>query len=383
MSEDKQFKPDTSGLKGNTPSLNSIYFYLTEGCNCKCRHCWITPKYESGGKGKWPYITLDALKKVIEQALPLGLSSVKLTGGEPLIHPDILDILAHIKKTGLRLIIETNGLACTPEIAKAIKSCTNAFVSVSLDGAQADTHNWVRGVDNAYDGALEGIRNLVEAGIRPQIIMSLVKRNKEQVADLVKLAEKLNASSVKFNLVAPLMDRGEQLAEQNETLSIQEFIDIGRKIEQEIQPKSKIILSYSHPFAFKSLSTMFEKKDSGKCGIFGIIGVLGSGRYALCGIGENVKEMIFGDVGKDKLADIWHNNALLNEIREGLPEKLEGICGDCIMKKMCVGHCIANNYFVNRNLFAPFWFCHEAHKMKLFPESRLVPGSKSAKELST
>lgn len=127
---------------------------------------------------------------------------------------------------------------------------------------------------------------------------------------------------------------------------------------------------------------MFEKNDRGRCGIFGIIGVLGSGKYALCGIGENISEMIFGDVEKDKLADIWHNNSMLNEIREGLPSKLEGICGDCIMKSMCLGQCIANNYFVNHNLFAPYWFCEEAHKMKLFPESRLVPGSISAKELS-
>ena len=382
MSEDKNFELNTMDLKEGTPSLNTIYFYLTEGCNCKCRHCWITPKYESGGKGKWPYIALPLFKEIIEQARRLGLTSVKLTGGEPLIHPDILDILAYIENSGLHLVIETNGLACTPEIAEAIKRCAKPFVSVSLDGSRADTHNWVRGVDNAYDDALNGIRNLVKAGIRPQIIMSLVKRNKEQIEELVELAEKINASSVKFNLVAPLMDRGEQLAEHDETLSIQEFIELGRIIEQDIQPKSKIFLSYSHPFAFKSLSAIYEKNDSGRCGIFGIIGVLGSGKYALCGIGENVKELVFGDAGKDKLADIWHNNSVLNEIRNGLPEKLEGICGDCIMKKMCLGQCIANNYFVNNNLFAPFWFCQEAHKMKLFPESRLIPGSKSAKELS-
>ncbi len=382
MSENKIFEINTMDLKEGTPGLNTIYFYLTEGCNCKCRHCWITPKYEIGGKGKWPYISLALFKKIIEQGLRLGLSSVKLTGGEPLIHPDILEILTYVKETGLNLIVETNGLACTPEIAAAIKRCANAFVSVSLDGAVPDTHNWVRGVDNAYDGALEGIRNLVKADIRPQIIMSLVKRNKDQIEELVKLAEKLNASSVKFNLVAPLMDRGSQLAEQDETLSIQELIELGKNIEQEIQPESKIQLSYSHPFAFKSLSAIYEKHDSGRCGIFGIIGVLGSGKYALCGIGESVKELIFGNAEKDELSDIWHNNTILNEIREGIPEKLEGICGDCIMKKMCLGQCIANNYFVNHNLFAPFWFCHEAHKVKLFPESRLVPGSKSAKELS-
>jgi len=383
MSENKQFKINSSDLKENIPSLNTIYFYLTEGCNCKCRHCWITPKYEVGGEGKWPYLSLPLLKKVIKQGRKLGLNSVKLTGGEPLIHPDILDILAYIEETGLRLLVETNGLACTPEIAAAIKRCSNSFVSVSLDGAKAETHNWVRGVDIAYDGALNGIRNLVKVGMRPQLIMSLVKRNKDQIEDLVQLAEEIGAGSVKFNLVAPVMDREKQLSEQNETLDIKEFIELGKKIEQEIQPKSKIRLSYSHPFAFKSLSAMFEKNDTGRCGIFGIIGVLGSGKYALCGIGENIPEMIFGDVKKDKLADIWNNNNMLNDIREGLPSKLEGICGDCIMKSMCLGQCIANNYFAHHNLFGSHWFCEQAHKANLFPLSRLVPGSKTANEISS
>ena len=381
MSENKEFKINTSDLKENTPVLGSIYFYITEGCNCKCKHCWITPKYEEGGDGKWPYLSVPLFKKVIEQGLKLGLTSVKLTGGEPLIHPDILELLAHVEKSGLQLTIETNGLMCTPEIAAAIKRCSNSFVSVSLDGAKAETHNWMRGVDIAFDGALNGIRNLVEVGIHPQVIMSLVRRNKDQIEGLVKLSEEVGASSVKFNLVAPLMERGERMAKQNEILTVKEFMELGEKIRFELQPKTKIKLFYSEPFAFKTFSAIFNQGDRGRCGIFSIIGVLGSGKYALCGIGENVEEMIFGDVEKDELADVWHNNALLNEIREGLPTKLEGICGDCIMKSMCLGQCIANNYFVNRNLFAPFWYCVEAFKMRLFPESRVYPGSKSAKEL--
>jgi SynChlorMet cassette radical SAM/SPASM protein ScmF len=376
MSQNKS-NINQSDLQEGTPALNSVYFYLTEGCNCKCRHCWITPKYEAGGEGKWPYIPLRQFKNVIEQGKKLGLSSVKITGGEPLIHPDILEILEYLAQTDLRVIVETNGLACTDEIAAAIRKCKNPFVSVSLDGAEKATHNWVRGVDNAYDGALEGIRNLVNNQLHPQLIMSLVKRNKDQIDELVDLAQKLGASSVKFNLVAPVMERGEILAGQDEILSLREFMDIGKYIENELQPRTKMRLSYSHPFAFKSLSAMFEKGETGRCGIFGIIGVLGSGKYALCGIGENVKELIFGDVEKDKLADIWYNNKILNEIREGLPDRLEGICKDCLMKHMCLGHCVANNYFVNRNLFASFWYCEEAYKQKLFPKSRLVPSSES------
>ncbi|MBT8368330.1 MAG: hypothetical protein KJP23_26855 [Deltaproteobacteria bacterium] len=55
----------------------------------------------------------------------------------------------------------------------------NPLVSVSLDGADAETHEWVRDVAGSFEGALEGIRNLKEAGFRPQIIMSVMRRNQD------------------------------------------------------------------------------------------------------------------------------------------------------------------------------------------------------------
>ena len=106
------------------------------------------------------------------------------------------------------------------------------------------------------------------------------------------------------------------------------------------------------------------------------IGVLGSGKYALCGIGETVPELVFGHAEKDKLADIWNDNKVLNEIRKGLPLKLKGICGECLMKDQCLGSCVAINYYRHKDLFAPQWYCEEAQKAGLFPKSRIHPGSK-------
>ena len=59
--------------------------------------------------------------------------------------------------------------------------------------------------------------------------------------------------------------------------------------------------------------------------------------------------------------------------REGLPEKLEGICGECLMKAKCVGSCIAQNYYSSKNLWAPYWYCEQARKRGLFPETRVTP----------
>ena len=147
--------------------LNQIYFYLTQGCNLKCRHCWIAPKYQSE-ETVWPSLDFELFKDILRQGMDLGLSGVKLTGGEPLIHPDIERILDHINETGLRLTIETNGVKCTPRIAEKIMKNPRPFVSVSLDAADAETHEWVRGVPGCFDAALEGVRNLVRAGLRPR-----------------------------------------------------------------------------------------------------------------------------------------------------------------------------------------------------------------------
>jgi len=381
-SERKRSSPEVeANLERSAPTypLNCVYFYLTEGCNLCCRHCWIQPKFQNGER-VYPSLEVGLFKSIIAQAKPLGLSSVKLTGGEPLLHPQIAELLDHIKIEGLRLTIETNGVLCTPGLARQIVSCVNPFVSVSIDGADAETHEWVRGVPGSFRQAIDGVRNLVEAGIRPQIIMTIMRRNRDQMENVVRLAECLRANSVKFNIVQPTA-RGEKMHETGETLTIEELIEIGRWVESELSAKTPLRLHYSHPAAFRPMSKMFGENDGcGVCGILGILGVLGNGSYALCGIGESVPELVFGRAAEDRLSDIWENTPILKELREGLPHRIEGVCGDCVMRGICLGSCVAQNYYSAKNLWAGYWYCEAAKKRGLFPGTRLEGGRRAKQE---
>lgn len=354
-------------------TLNQIYFYLTEGCNLRCRHCWIAPKYQSPDES-YPVLDVDLFRSIIQQARPLGLSGVKLTGGEPLLHPHIHEILEVVRSEGLRLTVETNGTLCTTELAEKMATCRKPFVSVSLDGADAETHEWVRGVEGCFEAALKGIRNLVKAGFKPQVIMSVMRHNRDQLGAVVRLAESLGAGSLKFNLVQPTA-RGEKMHEAGEALTIEELVGLGRWVESNLSASASLRLYYSQPPAFRPLGKMFGNNgdDCGVCGILGILGVLSDGSYALCGIGETVPELVFGHAGKDRLEDVWGSTVILNELREGLPGRLDGICGDCMMKGICLGNCIAQNYYRSRNLWSPFWYCEEAREAGLFPEARVRP----------
>jgi SynChlorMet cassette radical SAM/SPASM protein ScmF len=356
-----------------TYPLSQIYFYLTEGCNLRCRHCWIAPKFQDE-KHSYPVLPVDLFKAIVEQAIPLGLTGVKLTGGEPLMHPDLNDILRHVVAKNLNLTIETNGVLCAPEIAQQIRKCKNLFVSVSLDSASAETHEWIRGVRGCFDAALEGVRTFVKAGIKPQIIMSIMRHNKDQMEPLVRLAESIGAESVKFNITMPIA-RGKQLHASGDTLAIEELVELGAWVESSLSNSTDLRLIYDHPAAFRPMSRMFSDDGNGcsRCGILGILGVLANGNYALCGIGMNMPELVFGYAADDRLEDIWEKTRVLNELREGLTQRLEGICGDCLMKDICLGSCIAQNYYRSKNLWAPFWYCEEARKAGLFPETRMHP----------
>ena len=358
--------------EGRFYPLGSLYFYLTEGCNLACRHCWIAPRFQSA-ENVYPSLPFDMLQDVVRQGKALGMGSVKLTGGEPLLHPDILRIIHFLREENLGVTVETNGVLCTPELAAEIAQCRGRFVSVSLDGADAETNEWVRGVKGSFEAAVQGIKNLVAAGIRPQVILTVMQKNRHQVEAIVRLAESLGAGSVKYNVMMPCA-RGEDMHQRGEALSMEDLVTLAQWVENDLAPRSSIRLVFHHPSAFRPLGKLYGDSRDGcsRCGIFNILGVLSDGSYALCGIGAQVPELVFGHASRDRLEDVWRDNPVLREIREGLPWKMEGICGECMMKSVCLGSCVAQNYYSSKNLFAPFWYCDEAHKRGLFPVSRLM-----------
>jgi SynChlorMet cassette radical SAM/SPASM protein ScmF len=361
-------EPQSAG----TP-LAQIYFYLTEGCNLRCRHCWIMKDEPAAASEPKAMLEVPLFREILEQARPLGLKVAKLTGGEPLLHPRISQILDIVRDSGLRLVMETNAVLMTPELAAQAASCHNPFVSVSLDGADPETHEWVRQVPGSYHAALRGMGYLLEAGIRPQIIFTVMQKNRHQMASVAKLARELGIHSVKFNILQP-SPRGDKMGAAGETLGLEDLLAVGRWVEQELVPSIDIPVYFSHPPAFRPLKRLISGNGGGgTCGIKGIIGVLANGSYALCGIGSHIPELVFGHASRDRLAEVWENHPVLREIREGLPERLGGICGECLMQSRCLGSCLAQNYYQSRNLWTPFWFCQQAEAAGLFPESRRRP----------
>src|SRR5258708_2126271 len=87
--------------------IKTIYLFLTRKCNLGCQHCYIEGV---GPKAKGYDFNLETIRDLIEQALPLGLRKVKVSGGEPIVHKEFMAIMEYLCSCGLsELVLETNG----------------------------------------------------------------------------------------------------------------------------------------------------------------------------------------------------------------------------------------------------------------------------------
>lgn len=356
-------------LAKGVPPLNTYYFYLTDGCNLACRHCWLTPQYQPDGIAGG-YLPFELFTQAIDEGILLGLRQVKLTGGEPLLHPDFMRMISYLQQKKLGVNIETNGTLLTGELIKALKdSGVVNHISVSIDGATAETHDDFRGVAGSFEKACSGVKRLAAAGLHPQIIMSLHDGNIMEIEDMIGLAEEMGAASLKFNLVQPT-GRGQIMTLRGQVLDVRRLIALGQWIEGDLQEKTSLELYFDFPMAFYSLRRLLNR-SAASCGIFGILGILSTGHMAMCGIGVAVPELVYGRVGVERVADVWNYHPMLIDLRNDLKENLEGVCGACIFRQQCLGSCVAENFHQTRRLTAPFWFCHQASEAGLFPVSRI------------
>lgn len=346
------------------PPLHTIYFYLTGNCNLRCRHCWIDPVTERHRSTL--HLPWRELKPIFEEAKTLGLRNVKLTGGEPFLHPDILQILADLPAMGLGVRMETNGTLIGQREAKALKEAKANF-SISLDGPTAEVHDDLRNVPGAFEKTLKGAAAARAEGLRFQIICSLYRMNAELLPSMASFAESLGAHSLKVNVISE-MGRSEGMKAQGELLSLPEVLDVRSRMPV---PANGLRIFFDLPPALLPLRDIV-RFGVGTCGILGILGVLHNGHAGLCGIGENVPEMDFGDLHQVSIKEVWESHPTLMTLRERVPTGLQGICGRCIFRNACLGKCVANTFHAIGDLYGAYGMCTEADELGLFPAIYLV-----------
>ncbi len=159
-----------------------VVWNCTRRCNLRCVHCYSQSrdvKYDGE-------MTTDEGYAMLEDLAAFGAPVVLFSGGEPLIRGDLLQLAARARQLGLRAVISTNGTLIEPAVAEQLREIGLSYVGVSLDGMKA-TNDRFRGLDGAFDRALEGIRNCRKAGVKVGLRFTINRRNAADVADIFRL----------------------------------------------------------------------------------------------------------------------------------------------------------------------------------------------------
>ena len=183
------------------PSPRLVFWETTAGCNLHCSHCRRSKV--SDGLLPEDLSTLEAMDK-IDQIASMGKPILVLSGGEPLLRPDIFTLARRAADAGLTVALATNGTLVDDDVATRVKESGVARVSVSLDGAEPDTHDAFRRLPGSFASAVGGIKALRRAGVSVQINVTVAKHNQAQLEAMRALSKQLGAAALHLFLLVPV-----------------------------------------------------------------------------------------------------------------------------------------------------------------------------------
>lgn len=176
--------------RADTPYLREIHWAVTGRCNLRCRHCFMEAPGGRYGEMDWPELT-----RMAEQMVRANVAMVSLTGGEPLLHPDIRRLIALLSESGIIVNeIVTNGTLLDEDFFAFLRAQgQKPMFQISYDGA--GTHDEMRGVSGAETAALDAIRLCVQNGCFVAVTSIFSRENIGALLDTYETLKRLQPST--------------------------------------------------------------------------------------------------------------------------------------------------------------------------------------------
>ena len=147
---------------GRLPTSGS--FEITFRCNLRCKHCYLGQRRFEPAGGRNPSVpgelSTAEIKHIIDDVAAAGCLRFLITGGEPFLRPDLLEVVQYAKKKGLLVILYTNGTLLTQEIVEQLAKSPPLYLEITLYGMTLETYETVTGIPGSYAHCMRGIELL-------------------------------------------------------------------------------------------------------------------------------------------------------------------------------------------------------------------------------
>jgi radical SAM protein with 4Fe4S-binding SPASM domain len=341
------FRPDL------VPSPRLVFWEATGGCNLRCVHCrreWdCAPPDELS--------TDEAKRLVIDPIARARWGSILVfSGGEPLMRPDLFELLAYARSSGVTSALATNATLVDSTVASRLAAEGVSRVSVSIDGADAATHDAFRGIEGSFERALAGIRALRKAGIEVQINVTFTKQNRDDAPRVLDLVREVDAVALHVFLLVPVgcgVDLPESIRlEAGEVEKLLTYFDAeaGRRdleVRATCAPQAQRIRlqrARRRERDGEPPARGLAPSSKGCLAGGGILFVDAVGKVFPCGY----LPVAVGDLRAQPMERILETSELLASLRDA--HRLEGRCSGCEWAPVC-GGCRARAYGSTGELF--------------------------------
>ena len=326
----------------NVPALRLVALEVTRTCTLACKHC----RGDSHQREYPDELSLEEIIRILDDLAEFASPVLIITGGEPLLRPDVLDIARHAaQRLGFRTVLATCGHLLDDTMAGELIDAGISRISVSLDGASAETHDAFRGVPGAFERSIAGISAARRRNLPFQINSTLTSFNRGELTALHDLAVSLGAEAFHPFLLVP-MGRGRNIA--GHALSPEEYESALRRIYaiaggSPIEIKPTCAPHYAR-IARQGGNNAAPPGHAGPGNVGGCLGGQGfmfvshTGRVQTCGFLELEAGNLRTGSG---VRDIYEHSELFTSIRDRA--NYHGKCGICEFRMVC-GGCRARAY---------------------------------------
>ncbi|MBN1294387.1 MAG: radical SAM protein [Candidatus Latescibacteria bacterium] len=339
----------------NVPKLRLVALEITRTCHLSCKHC-------RGDSHKITYpdeLSLSEIKKILDNIASFARPILIITGGEPLTRNDVFDIAAYSSSIGMRTVLATCGQLLTRDTVKKLIDSGVARISLSLDGADVQTHDSFRGVPGAFEAAIKGIGEARAQGLEFQINSTLTTLNIDELDSIHDKAVSLGAVGFHPFLLVP-MGRGKALSDcalspEEYESALYRIAEIANSSPIEIKPTcsphySRIVREFKRNIVSADKIGNFEIEKNSKHHRFtmtrgclggqGFVFISHRGVVQLCGF----LELEAGNLRNNNydFKSIYEFSDLFSDVRN--KGQYQGKCGECEYWAVC-GGCRARAYY--------------------------------------
>jgi len=343
------YSPTTPKSEKYVPLV--VSWNLTRKCNLKCPHCYINATTQELKNE----LTTEESKTLINQICEVSRPLLILSGGEPLLRPDVYELVRYGASKGLKMGLGSNGSLIDATAAKRLKNAGIETVSISLDSHIPEQHDEFRGVRGSWEKAVGAIKALQENGVLVQVNTTLTQQNYDQIDDIMSLAENLGVENFHLFFLVPT-GRGVKMAD----ISPAKYENMIKTTFAKVA-KHKLNVRPSCAPQFMRIA-----KDMGLDMSRWIRGCLAGLYY--CRVYPNgditpcpYLPIKLGNIREESFKEIWFNSDMFKTLRNF--DALKGKCGICEHRAVC-GGCRARAYGLSSDFIDYCGDLHEPAELK-------------------